>query len=73
MSKFPVKPDVIITYIQELSNNLNLDLIEKILTVVPNEEVKLKIYKLFVRKILYSKHLMENMKRSINRNNSCYS
>jgi hypothetical protein len=41
MSKFPVKPDVIITYIQELSNNLNLDLIEKILTVVPNEEVKL--------------------------------
>jgi hypothetical protein len=38
MSKFPFKPIVIIQYIKELSDLLDLEIIEKLLTTAPNDE-----------------------------------
>lgn len=43
MSKFPYKPDIVIQMIKNLSNKLDLDFLEKILTIAPTEEVQNKL------------------------------
>ena len=39
MSKFPVKPDVVIELIKDISEKLTQELVEKILSITPNDEV----------------------------------
>ncbi len=39
MSKFPVKPDVVIEFIKDISEKLTQELVEKILSITPNDEV----------------------------------